>query len=181
MASAVSTATDPAAMGRAGASRGRLSRRVDMPLHTVHFKSCHVDIYEDDYMETVFPGGTGTRCSSSCVINEETKATAQQLGYGNNVRAMRRHHDLAHTYVAEAMGYPYSLCLHRVATGETWAYDEERDREERMALAFQRYYNTGEVDPVLAALPNLPELAKRFMALTEEIWPAWVQQQEGVG
>ncbi len=152
-----------------------------MPLHTVHFKACHVDIYGDDYMETVF--SNGTRCPSSCVVNEETKATAQQLGYGNNVRAMHRHHDLAHTYVAEALGYPYSLCLHRVATGQAWTHDDERDREERMVLAFQRYCTTGEADLELTLTlprPYLPELAKRFMALTEEIWPAWVRQQQAI-
>lgn len=138
-----------------------------MPQHVIPFQHCQVYVYGDDYLETVFEDGC--LCPALFQYDDGSKALAAQLGYGDNVRAMHRHHDLAHTFLAEAQGHPYSHVLRRVANGPD-VPPEERAAEEGLVLAFQRYLNTGESDPILQKLPNVDALVEQFRAKLRGVW-----------
>ena len=114
-------------------------------------RRCRFEIDDDSRRaRTIFDDGS--ELTAAPVMDEENIARARALGYEGSddeaVWAMTRHHDLVHTLLAEAEGYPYSLTLHAVANG----YDMPpgtSQREERIVFLIQRLLNSG-LDEVLA-------------------------------
>ena len=106
---------------------------------TLTFKHCWVHCGLD-YTETVFHDGTSVTASPESV--EEYRAKAARYGYGADVGALSREHEILHTFLAEALGYGSSPTLWAVAHGQQnvaplW----EQIEEEGWVLAFQNYLN----------------------------------------
>jgi hypothetical protein len=130
------------------------------------FTGCEVheypDAYDNGFLETVWPDGA--KCPATRDHTMQNADYASQLGYGC-VRDALREHELAHTFVAEALGFPYSLTLRAVALGFTpgCAPYEFQLWEESVVLDFQRYLNTGEIGPALNPYrPLTPRWAEEF-------------------
>ena len=137
-----------------------------MGVKVLRFTGCTVRMLHDRYMETVYPDGGIV--PALFVEDVQARETAAAHGYGTDVVQMHKDHDVAHTFLAEVCGQPYSKVLRHVAGGLT-VPDDERTAEEGLVLAFQRYVQTGAADPLLAILPGeLSELAARFRALRFE-------------
>jgi hypothetical protein len=104
---------------------------------TIRFPACTILLWNDGtYTETVF--ADGTKCPAMPDGSEAQSATAHRLGYGDDVAAMCREHEILHTLLALARGKPYSPVLWDVAHGAPdpapdWHYEEEAD-----VLALQR-------------------------------------------
>ena len=112
---------------------------------------CRVEIDDDARRsETVFDDGS--RLPAAPVMDSENIARARALGYrGSDEEAvweMTRHHDLVHTLIAEAEGWPFSPTLHAVANGYELPPGTSV-REERLVFLVQRLLNVG-LEEVLA-------------------------------
>ncbi len=112
---------------------------------TIRFPGCTILVWNGGaYTETVFEDGT--RCPALPHGSEYQARTARELGYGDDVDAMCREHEIMHTLLAVARGRPYSPVLWDVAHGPpdpapAWHYEEEAD-----VLALQRLLNGGDAD-----------------------------------
>jgi hypothetical protein len=114
-------------------------------------RGCRVEI-DDETQRAVTKFDDGSELAAAPVLDEENIARARALGYSGSdeeaVWSMTRHHDLVHSLLAEAEGFPHSLTLHSVANG----YDLPPgvpEREERIVFLIQRLLNVG-LDEVLA-------------------------------
>lgn len=106
---------------------------------TFSFPGCVVvSTFETGYTETMYADGT-------CVpaVPQETaeyRQTAEQLGYGGDVAALSREHEVCHTLLSQWIGLSQSPTLWDVAHGTVtrwhiyWA-------EEDAVLNFQRMLN----------------------------------------
>jgi hypothetical protein len=117
---------------------------------THQMKNCRFEIDDDARRaETIFEDGS--RLAAAPVLDAENIARARALGYEGSdedaVWAMTRHHDLVHTVIAEAEGWPYSPTLHAVANGYPLPPGTSQ-REERLVFLIQRLLNVG-LDDVL--------------------------------
>lgn len=126
---------------------------------TIRFPGCTILIWnEGTYTETVFPDGT--KCPALPHRTPEQAHTAAELGYGDDVDAMCREHEVLHTLLALARGLPHSPTLWDVAHGPPDPAPDYHYEEEAEVLALQRLLNAG--DPA-----DDPE--GRLAALAEEI------------
>ena len=113
-------------------------------------KRCRFEIDDENKRaRTVFDDGS--ELVAAPVMDSENIARARVLGYtGTDEEAvweMTRHHDLVHTLLAEAEGFPFSLTLHAVANGYELPPGTSQ-REERIVFLIQRLLNQG-LEPVL--------------------------------
>lgn len=100
------------------------------------------------WVVTRFPDGAEVHAHPDGT--ELQTATARALGYGDDQAAvdrMNREHDLLHTVVADARGWPRSQTLWGVAHGK-YAPREVSDDEERIVMLVQRLLQVG-LDGVL--------------------------------
>jgi hypothetical protein len=114
-----------------------------MEIHKL--QRCRVEIDEDERRaRTVWDDGS--HLVAAPVMNDENVARARSLGYSGApeeaVWAMTRHHDLVHSLLAEAEGFPFSLTLHAVANGYGLPPGMAQ-REERIVFLIQRLMNVG--------------------------------------
>jgi hypothetical protein len=121
------------------------------PVETHRMKNCRFVIDDEERRaETIFEDGS--RLPAAPVMDAENIARARALGYTGTdedaVWAMTRHHDLVHTVIAEAEGWPFSPTLHAVANGYELPPGTSQ-REERLAFLIQRLMNVG-LEEVLA-------------------------------
>jgi hypothetical protein len=108
------------------------------------FKHCWVNVSEDGFTETVFHDGT--RVTAMPETGAEYVAKAAQYGYGSDLAALSREHEILHTFLAEARGYGSSPTLWAVAHQQqegVCAQIWEQEEEETVVLAFQVYLNGG--------------------------------------
>jgi hypothetical protein len=114
-----------------------------MEMHRMRGSSFEIDD-ERRRARTVFDDGS--ELVAAPVMDEENIARARALGYtGEDEHAvweMTRHHDLVHTLLAEAEGFPFSLTLHAVANGYELPPGMSQ-REERIVFLIQRLLNVG--------------------------------------
>src|SRR5215213_8661158 len=115
------------------------------PVEVHDMKNCRFEIDDDARRaETIF--SDGTRVAAAPVMDDENIARARALGYSGTddeaVWSMTRHHDLVHTLLAEAEGFPFSLTLHAVANGYELP-PGTAIREERIVFLIQRLLNQG--------------------------------------
>jgi hypothetical protein len=108
-------------------------------------KSARIEIDDDNRRaRTLFDDGS--ELPAAPVMDAENIARARSLGYEGTdeeaVWAMTRHHDLVHSLLAEAEGFPFSLTLHSVANGYELPPGMAQ-REERIVFLIQRLLNVG--------------------------------------
>lgn len=134
----------------------------------LRFVGCTVRVWSDECMETVYPDGKKVR--AQFVKSDDTRKTAKEHGYDDDVMLMHRHHDLAHTFLAESKGFHASPTLRHAAGGlQVDAYT--RQVEEEMVLAFQRYIMTGQIDSRLYSFsPDLQKLKNEFLRIVDLLW-----------
>jgi hypothetical protein len=94
----------------------------------------------ESYVVTRYDDGTEVHAHPDGT--DEQTHIARALGYGDDVAAMNRHHDLLHTLIAHARGWPVSKTLHGVAHG-SYAPREISDDEERIVMLVARLLNVG--------------------------------------
>lgn len=117
------------------------------------FKQCEVQVHLDrDYTVTLFHDGT--RVPAAPHAEGEQFQTARRLGYGADVAAMCREHELLHTWLCERFHLPYSPTLWAVAhgQGEGCIPVKAQHEEEALVLAFQAYLNGRPAGPALDSL-----------------------------
>jgi hypothetical protein len=104
---------------------------------------CVVRVFpETRYLETVFPDAAKVSAAPQTVPSY--RATAERLGYGDDVWALCREHEIAHTTLLQALGLEYSPTLWAVAHGAQRAIPGapgEMEAEEDLVLAYQRWRN----------------------------------------
>jgi hypothetical protein len=108
-------------------------------------RRCRFEIDDDRRRaKTVFDDGS--ELVAAPVMDPENVARARSLGYAGSdeeaVWKMTRHHDLVHTLLAEAEGFPFSPTLHAVANGYELPPGMSQ-REERIVFLIQRLLNVG--------------------------------------
>lgn len=149
------------------------------------FKNCSIGgdteadgwpTYAVGYVETVF--FDGSKAPARPHLTAHYRKTAERAGYGSNVGAYCMEHEIAHTFLAEALGQPYSPTIHDAAHGLPVDLAVVRE-EERYVKEFQRLVNTGEredgkLSVLLEAGLDVDALAVKFgMLLTDIFGPAW--------
>jgi len=114
-------------------------------VETHRLKGAVVEI-DDEAQRAKTRFNDGSELPAAPVMDPENIARARSLGYGGTdeeaVWDMTRHHDLVHSLLAEAEGFPHSLTLHAVANG----YELPpgiAEREERIVFLIQRLLNVG--------------------------------------
>lgn len=118
---------------------------------TLTFRSCWVHVSQG-YTETVYHDGT--RVTAVAEDSEQYREKAKRYGYGEDVAALSREHEILHTFLAERLWGIGSPALWAVAHGQQgevapiWAQEEE----EAQVLAFQAYLNGAPPGPELAPL-----------------------------
>ncbi len=117
------------------------------------FKNCTVraDLARG-YTETIFRDGTKVPAYPNGESDQKNSAT--ELGYGQDVSAMCREHEILHTWLCELFGLPHSPTLWAVAHGfpEGAAPLSAQYEEEALVLAFQGYMNGKPPSAALDAL-----------------------------
>ncbi len=109
---------------------------------TLHFRHCWVNT-APGYTETCFHDGT--RVTAAPDDSDEYRDKAARYGYGDDLEALSRDHEILHTFLAEALGYGASPTLWAVAheqQGGVASYWEQIE-EEGWTLAFQTYLQGG--------------------------------------
>lgn len=109
------------------------------PVRKLSFQNCEVWFWNDDYLETVFPDGK--KCPALFDYGDESRRLARALGYTDTVQGVRQmhiDHELAHTFLAEREGKPYSPVLRGVAAPDERPSQIERLSEEHRVLEFQK-------------------------------------------
>lgn len=112
------------------------------------FSACEVREYPHEdahgYLETVWPDGE--KCGATRGTEMYNLDYARHLGY-TGVRDALREHELAHTFIAEKLGYEYSPTLRAVALkyAPGTAPYELQLAEEAVVLGFQLYLQTGRI------------------------------------
>ena len=115
---------------------------------TYTFKYCWVNS-SPGYTETVFHDGT--RVVAMPEASPAYGANAAKLGYGEDIAALSREHEILHTFLAEKLRDGASPTLWAVAHGQqgnvapVW----EQEIEEAMVLAFQAHLNGAAPDESL--------------------------------
>jgi hypothetical protein len=122
---------------------------------TITFKNCEVRAdLATGFTETIFPDGS--RVPAYPNGSPEQRETARRAGYGDDVAAMCREHEILHTWLAEKFNFPHSPTLWAVAHAQAegcaavWAQYEE----EALVMAFQEYLNGGAATPPLKSLSD---------------------------
>lgn len=89
----------------------------------------------------------GARIEAEPHETAEYAATAESLGYGSDVEAMNRDHELMHHILAHALGLPESPVMRAVAD-DTWQHDPDGKLklEEDAVMAVQRLARAYDVD-----------------------------------
>ena len=140
-------------------------------MRIIRFQNCIVRADEArGYTETVFPDGC--KVPAYPVGGPGQRGTAAALGYGGDLAAMCREHEILHTWLCEQFGLPHSPTLWAVAHGHgpgcapVWA----QHGEEELVLGFQAFLNEAEPAGALESLRGrglclgrLREDAKRLL------------------
>lgn len=129
------------------------------------FKHCRVEVdLMGKHAVTIFEDGT--RVHAAPHHNDEQRQTARRLGYGDDLAAMCREHEVLHTWLCERFGMPYSHTLWAVAhdQGPGCLPIHHQHGEEALVLAFQAYLNGRPADPALDSLTERGEDLEQLKA-----------------
>ena len=126
------------------------------------FRGCYVRYYPaTQFTETIFPDGASVPAAPT--DTDYYRDMASRLGYGSDLAACSREHEILHTFLAEEQGLPHSDVMWAIAHGSEESVPLwQRECEERVVMEFQRYLNGAEPDSL-----DMPEylLALRDNAL----------------
>jgi hypothetical protein len=111
---------------------------------SIHLGRARIE-FDGDLTTTVLPAGKVPAVPQD---NDEYRARAEALGYGDDTALMSREHEIGHALLAVWLGQPYSPTLFGVATGQHWPHWHD---EEAAVLALQRYARVLGVDLVRVA------------------------------
>src|SRR5215211_2094253 len=121
----------------------------------ITFRNCEVRAdLATGFTETIFPDGA--RVPAYPNGTDEQRVTTRRTGYGDDIAAMCREHEILHTWLAEKFGFPHSPTLWAVAHGQAegcapiWA----QHGEEALVMAFQEYLNGLPATEPLKSLTN---------------------------
>jgi hypothetical protein len=146
------------------------------PRHTLRLGACTIRLYGPEA-----PGEAGPRGLPTCVtsfaggaevpaqpnFDQAYMAQAQALGYGRDVWALCREHEILHTWLAVVQGGSMSPTLWYVAMGRKAPRGLMAD-EEAQVLAFQKYLHggqdAGDLDFAHLHLPTLAQAARVLLA-----------------
>lgn len=136
---------------------GRLGR-------SLQFKHCWVNC-APGYTETCYYDGT--KVTAAPEDTEKYRKNAVLFGYGTDIEALSREHEILHTFLAEKLGFGSSPTLWAVAhgQGDDVAPIWEQEEEEGWTLAFQTYLQGG---PPTEPLSRLSDANLDVAALREE-------------
>jgi hypothetical protein len=119
-------------------NRRKLTETIELPNCTVKLDR------ENDYLVTLYPDGTKVEALPGKKL--DYYETAEKTGYGVDIAALSREHELFHTLVSQAEGHPVSPTLwavaHNFAPGT--APRNEQFKEEVRVLNFQSFTNGNE-------------------------------------
>ncbi len=126
------------------------------------------------YARITFEDGTFTTARPH--TTSEYLSHTKRAGYNSEVGAFTVEHELAHAFIAEALGHPYSQVQWNDAHGVS-----DRDvivGEERLVRWFQRYANTGadhkgRLQPLLDAGLDLDALVGEWRMLARRVFGAF--------
>lgn len=77
--------------------------------------------------------------------NDDYRARAEALGYGDDTERMSREHEVCHALLCQWIGLRESPTLRGVADGQYWPHWRD---EEAAVLALQKLLNTLQIDPM---------------------------------
>lgn len=124
------------------------------PPRTIDFGGCSVLLWPL-YLETRWPDGLMVPAAGN--DDAESLALAAALGY-DSTWELSKHHEISHTLLMTALGYPFSPVLRGVAirlsggSKEAYLSPVLSAWEEALVLAFQRYVMRGTIATELGAL-----------------------------
>ncbi len=140
-------------------------QQTPVQMQVYRFRHCEARVYlEANYTTTIFPDGTEVPATPTGEAVQQ--ATAYRLGYGADVAAMCREHELLHTWLAERFDLPHSPTLWAVAHDQDHANDcipiWAQYKEEALVMAFQAYLNnhapTSDLNPLVEFGHDLEQL-----------------------
>jgi hypothetical protein len=144
------------------------------PRHTLRLGACVIRLYGPEASGEAGPRGLptcvtsfegGAEVPAQPNFDQAYMAQAQALGYGRDVWALCREHEILHTWLAAIQGYPSSPTLWHVAHGVKAPRGLMMD-EEAQVLAFQAHIRGGHYDGGLDLAPlHLPTLAQAARVL----------------
>lgn len=143
-----------------------------MSARTITFRHCWVNV-APGWTETVFHDGT--RVAAMPEADDEYGRQAARLGYGDDLAAMSREHEILHTFLEEKRTGGASPTLWAVAhgQGEPFAPIWEQEIEEALVLAFQAFRNglgaSDDLWPLRAAGLDLEALRAEAVALLSDL------------
>lgn len=115
-------------------------------MRTIAFAACEVRVWDDlRALQTHFPDGSYVPAAPK--HDDEQAALARAHGYGADVWALVRDHEVCHTLVGEALGHPHSPTLWYVA--HPGSPEPDWAAEEALVLALQAALNGAEPDVAL--------------------------------
>ena len=133
------------------------------------FPACWLFVDEPgEFLHTAFPDGARLE---SVVMPERDLKTARRYGYGDNVRALWREHDLLHHAIGTLFGHGCSPTIWAVAhPGDPTGLERHHQRgEERFVGLVHRWLNLNEWHEELGVLETFgrsrEELADELRAL----------------
>ncbi len=121
-------------------------------MEKLFFNKCVVEVWpENGYTQTLFDDGTKVPAFPN--ETESYLHTMKELGY-EQPKIMTMHHEILHTFLAEAEGLEYSPTLWAVAHKDEYNPEKYNDYlyEEATVLSFQKYLNDLPKDPILAEM-----------------------------
>lgn len=106
-------------------------------------------IIQDNNTLTILPGGKSIPASPQ--DNDEYRARAKSLGYGDDTGRMSREHEILHTLLSHWLGLPESPTMRGLVSKKHY---EHWNLEEAAVLAIAAFAN--------AAGANIEEIARRI-------------------
>lgn len=112
------------------------------------FQQCRLEVdHRTRYIQTVFEDGTYAPATPNYEPSDVQRA--HDLGYGGDCWQMCMDHETMHTWVAECMGFPYSLILWNVAHGGRYRWPDGGREEEGYVTSMQRFLRRGDMDDLV--------------------------------
>jgi len=115
-------------------------------MQSLRLGSSVIDFFDGDLTVTTL--ADGKRIPACPQEGDEYRRRARDLGYGDDIAAMSRDHEVAHTLIAVIIGLPESPTLRGVADGKFWPHWRS---EEAAVLGLQQFARAAGVDLIAAA------------------------------
>lgn len=141
------------------------------PGTSIQFRSCTVTVHAD-FIETRFNEDGSVSRFVPPLDEPDFQAAARYAGYGDDPWRHAVEHDIAHAWLADALGWPHSWSVWSSAHGTAHrpgrSWSQRVADEEHLVVSLQRYVNTGLKDDEHGVLDGrfgaqLPSVASSLM------------------